>query len=413
MVGFEQPHPFKEAHHHLSVMTKLYRSAAALVLSLPLLGLGQQQAAAPDPWAFTHSNQEKAIVLSHTGGFNIGSKIVADPRRPGQTITCDHGYFEYFIPLHSPPQGHLRRTTSLVLWHSSSTQTFQNRWDGGPGFKDLLLRLGYPVYLFEAPRLGRANWACKPHRYDVTYRDQDNFLAWNFGPSYLNWWPGLQWPEDPEVKRLSWEQATGGRYVEFDDYEHILLHAEVAAKGAVHTEQGAERGGVVYLTNSAAGLRALLAATLSDETVGKIRGIVAYESAGYVFPEGHNVTDRRDEPFGPLVVTQDAWRRLAKLDFVQFVWGDNHPETGSGFWEEMVVQSRLCAELINLYGGNAEVVKLKEDLGVVGNTHCPFTDMNNEVILGLLEERLERSGLDGFEGRVGKGKGKGKSKWRG
>lgn len=105
MVGFEQPHPFKEAHHHLSVMTKLYRSAAALVLSLPLLGLGQQQAAAPDPWAFTHSNQEKAIVLSHTGGFNIGSKIVADPRRPGQTITCDHGYFVrppilVFFPAH-------------------------------------------------------------------------------------------------------------------------------------------------------------------------------------------------------------------------------------------------------------------------------------------------------------------------
>ncbi|KAK4205057.1 hypothetical protein QBC40DRAFT_325645 [Triangularia verruculosa] len=384
-------------------MTKLYQSV--LVLFLPLLGLGLE---APDPWAFTHSNKEKAIVLANTGGFNIGSKIVSDPRRPGQTITCDHGYFEYFIPLHSPPT-HLRRKTSLVLWHSSSTQTFQNRWDGGPGFKDLLLRHGYPVYLFEAPRLGRANWACKPHRYDVTYRDHDNFFAWNFGPSFPDWWPGLQWPTDPAVREASWEQATGGRYVEFDDYEHILLHAEVAAQGAVHTEKGEERDGVVYLTSSAAGLRALLTATLSDETVGKIRGIVAYESAGYVFPEGHNITERRDQPFGPLVVTQEAWKRLAKLDFVQFVWGDNREGKG-GFWEEMLGQSKECARLINEYGGRAEVVRLKEDLGIVGNTHCPFTDMNNEVILGLLEERLEKSGLDGYEGRKGKGKGKNKGR---
>ncbi|KAK0742040.1 hypothetical protein B0T21DRAFT_433728 [Apiosordaria backusii] len=384
-------------------MTKLYN--LFLALSLPLLGLGQ-----PDPWEFTHSSAEKALVLSHTGGFIIGSKQIADPRVPSRTVTCDHGYFEYFIPLHSPPS-HLRRRTSIVLWHSSSTQTFQNRWDGGPGFKDLLLRKGYPVYLYEAPRLGRSNWGCKPYRYEVGYgRDQDNFAAWNFGPSYLNWWPGLQWPEDPATREMGWEQATGGRYVEFDDYEHILLHAQVAAQGAVHTEKGEEREGVVYLTSSAAGLRALLTATLSDETRGKIRGIVAYESVGYVFPEGHNVTDRRDQPFGPLVVTTEEWKRLARLDFVQFVWGDNRPEGGGSLWEEMVVQSRLCAELINEYGGNAEVVRLREDKGLVGNTHCPFTDMNNEVILGLLEERLRESGLDGFEGRVGKGKGKGKGR---
>lgn len=165
--------------------------------------------------------------------------------------------------------------------------------------------------------------------------------------------------------------------------------------------------------NFVVGLRVLFVVMLSDEMVGKIRGIVVYESVGYVFFEGYNVIDRRDELFGLLVVMQEVWRRLVKLDFVQFVWGDNYFEMGSGFWDEMVVQSRFCVELINLYGGNVEVVKLKEDLGVVGNMYCLFMDMNNEVILGLLEERLERSGLDGFEGWVGKGKGKGKSKWRG
>lgn len=37
------------------------------------------------------------------------------------------------------------------MWHSCSTQVWQNRWDGGEGYKDMFLRRDYPVYLWDGP----------------------------------------------------------------------------------------------------------------------------------------------------------------------------------------------------------------------------------------------------------------------
>src|SRR5690242_17102270 len=123
-------------------------------ITLPgfLLILLPQNLAAPPP------RNSQPITLSHTGGFSIGGKTIKSPPPRNLTLSCDHGYVEYFIPLRS-------RSTSLVMWHSSSTQVFQNRWDGGPGFKDLFLRRNYPVYLWDGPRVGRANWACEETKY--------------------------------------------------------------------------------------------------------------------------------------------------------------------------------------------------------------------------------------------------------
>ena len=97
--------------------------------------------------------KRKPIILDSSGGFTVGGTVLRSPTDPNATLSCDHGYMEYFLPW-SP------RKTSLVMWHSSGTQTFQNRFDGGEGFKDMFLRRDYPVYLWEGPRTGRANWPC-------------------------------------------------------------------------------------------------------------------------------------------------------------------------------------------------------------------------------------------------------------
>ena len=58
---------------------------------------------------------------------------------------------------------------------------WENRWDGGEGYKSMFLRKGYPVYLWDGPRVGRANWSCEPITYTPEYFDQRNFAAWRFG----------------------------------------------------------------------------------------------------------------------------------------------------------------------------------------------------------------------------------------
>ncbi|KAF2711061.1 hypothetical protein K504DRAFT_475908 [Pleomassaria siparia CBS 279.74] len=315
------------------------------------------------------------ITLEKSGGFQIGGKVIHSPLFPNKTLSCDHGYIEYFVPWRP-------RRTSLVLWHSSSTQAWQNRWDGGPGYKDIFLRRNYPVYLWDGPGVGRANYPCEATSFQPSYRDQDNFAAWNFGPRFGSWWPGVQFPVGNEE---AWQMATSSRYVEVDTRENVVLQADAAAVAADSGKIGKD---VVYLTNSAGGLRAQLTATKANGT--NIKGLVTYESIGYVFPDNVNITDGRGG-FGPVIVTLEDFKKLAKLTVVQFVWGDHRPDNST-----FVLQSRMAAKLINLYGGNAKVLKLADDAGLKGSTHIPFADMDNETVARLLEGLLSENGLDGY-----------------
>ena len=57
--------------------------------------------------------QKPPIILESTGAYEVGGKVVAKPGDPSQTLSCDHGYVEYFIPAK-------RRSVGLIMWHSSS-----------------------------------------------------------------------------------------------------------------------------------------------------------------------------------------------------------------------------------------------------------------------------------------------------
>jgi hypothetical protein len=131
--------------------------------------------------------------------------------------------------------------------------------------------------------------------------------------------------------------------------------------------------------------------TATKANSSNIKGIVTYESIGYVFPDNVNITAGKGG-FGPFVVPLERFKKLAKLTVVQFVWGDHRAENFSS-----VVESRRTAELINLYGGNAKVLKLGDDAGLKGSTHIPFADLDNADVAGLLDDVLEENGLDEYE----------------
>ncbi|KAL1890840.1 hypothetical protein Sste5346_007981 [Sporothrix stenoceras] len=333
------------------------------------------------PFASASPQPYKPIILESSGGFAVGGSVLNNPQRPNSTLSCDHGYLEYFLPW-------TRRATSIVMWHSSSTQVWQNRWDGGEGFKDMFLRRDYPVYLWDGPRVGRANYGCETTTYRPGYRDQGNFVAWNFGPSYPNWYNDTQFPKnDPEA----WNQAVRARYDEMDTEANVYLQAAAAAVAADSGRAGKD---IVYLTNSAGGLRALVTATRANGT--NIRGIVAYECIGSIFPNDTEVlTTMGITPghggFGPFVVPPSEFRKLANLTAIQFVWGDHRDE----MWP-YVQQSQQMAELINRYGGNAEVLMLGRDVGLHGSTHIAFADMDNDKVAAMLDDYLARNKLDNY-----------------
>jgi hypothetical protein len=316
----------------------------------------------------TENGSSSQIVLERQGAFAVGGKVLGDEAT--SSLHCDHGVVEYQIPAN--PRG-----VNLLMWHSASAVAWQTRWDGGEGFQSIFLRRGFPVYLWDGPRVGRGNWGCAGYVYEPTVgQDQRNFVAWRFGAEFPNWLDGVQFPRDnPEA----FNQAMRARYQEFDTIPNAQLETDAAAVLADRI------GPTVALTNSAGGMRALLTAMKSD----KIVGIVAYENVGYIFPEGEG-PNVEQTGFGPIEVPLEEFRKLTRFP-MQMVWGDNVDK--SGRYSESVVQSQLFVDTVNKYGGKAEVLMLR-DAGLEGNTHIPFADLNNVEVADLLSEFLKKHGLD-------------------
>jgi hypothetical protein len=318
----------------------------------------------------TTADRGSPILLAKQGAFAVGGEVVGDPET--SSLHCDHGVVEYQIP----PRP---RAVSLLMWHSASAGAWQNRWDGGEGFQTLFLRRGFPVYLWDGPRVGRANWGCEETSYaPVIGQDQRNFTAWRLGINYPEWFDGVQFPtDDPEA----WNQASRARYQEFDTVANAQLQADAAVELAKRI------GPTVALTNSAGGMRALLTALKSDN----IKGIVAYENVGYIFPQGEGPGEPQG-PFGPIEIPLEEFRKLTRIP-LQMVWGDNVDQSDT--YKARLVQSRRFVELVNKYGGKAELLMLR-DAGLSGNTHIPFADLNNVAVADLLSKFLSANGLDAY-----------------
>ncbi|CAG8979089.1 hypothetical protein HYALB_00000218 [Hymenoscyphus albidus] len=289
------------------------------------------------------------------------------------------------------------------MWHSSSTQHFQNRWDGGDGFKDMFLRREYPVFLWDGPGIGRANYGCEEVTYSACYNDIETFHSLNFGPSaQFNpasggvvlaqgklWWSDSQFPVDDLA---AWNQAARARYQDFNADEDLQLQAQAAAVAADSGRLGTD---IVYLTHSYAGPGALMAVMKSKKE--NIKGVVLYETSGVVYPEGAQVNATLNPSFVPV----DNFKNLAKLKAVQFVWGDHKVGNLDSSSEQLqaVAGSYIVADLINKLGGNAEVIVLPQtDVGR-GNTNVPFAGMNNAKVADLLDKLLEKNKLDECESK--------------
>jgi hypothetical protein len=386
-----------------------YRPLGALLLVAAASGSALAHDGRDNDW--DSRDRKDPIVLEKSGGFIIGGehRHIANTQADYTTLSCDHGYVEYFLPVNP-------RKTSIVLWHSSSAQVWQNRWDGGEGYKDKMLRADYPTYIWDGPRVGRANWSCENINYVASNRDQANFNAWTFGPpltkqvpTLADFYPGTQFPATSSKLEEYWWNATGSRYDEFDIGKNIDIETNAAAIAADSGKLGEQ---IYYLTNSAGGLRAMV--TTSKATGDNIAGITTYESIGYVFPlttsgaaanlpKPATLYDMTVPPgstgvgaFGPIGIPEESFKKLAKLKKIQFLWGDNRAETYS-----FVIQSRQCAALINAYGGNAEVVKLGDPVsaggaGLTGSTHIPFMDMDNDKVAELLFKNFKKNKLDTY-----------------
>jgi len=132
----------------------------------------------------------------------------------------------------------------------------------------------------------------------------------------------------------------------------------------------------------------------------KIRAIVSYEpGSGFPFPEGEvpDALESSSGPFRAVGVSKEEFLKLTKIPIIIY-YGDNIPakldsNPGTDGWRVRLEMARLWRDAVNRFGGDVTVVHLPE-IGIKGNTHFPFSDLNNVKIADLMSGWLKEKGLD-------------------
>ena len=131
-----------------------------------------------------------------------------------------------------------------------------------------------------------------------------------------------------------------------------------------------------------------------------VRAVVSYEpGSGFAFPEGEvpPATSCLTGPLEGVCVPLAQFMRLTKIPIVLY-FGANIPEEpsknpGQDNWRVRIAMARLWRDAVNRHGGDVTLVHLP-DLGIRGNTHFAFSDLNNVQIADLLSSFLAQKHLD-------------------
>jgi hypothetical protein len=136
----------------------------------------------------------------------------------------------------------------------------------------------------------------------------------------------------------------------------------------------------------------------------KVAGIVAYEPASFVYPSDAlpaavPTADAQVAAINqPIVVSPAEFQRLTTIP-IQIIYGDNmqlttpSPIFGVELWRVVWQRVHQFAAEVNRRGGNVTILHLP-DIGVRGNSHFPFADLNNEKVADLMAQYLHEKRLD-------------------
>jgi hypothetical protein len=345
--------------------------------------------AVPDLPAQDAAGDGGIIRIKKQGSFYYGGSTITapgdfDPAQPfgdntGETFDIDKGYAFFQIPPNP-------RQYPIVMWHGGGQhgKTYED-FEDRDNYQSIFLRKGFSVYIIDQPRTGKAGYPSFTGPFGTLQGEQiipDQTLAYGIKVGLNNFRLG------------TWDDATGRHWfpgVLFPHSAYALdqlnaqtipiintpLEVNVSAQAALFRKIGP----AILITHSASGGPGWHTAIRAGRTV---VSVVAYEPVGFVFPEGEVPEGETD------VVPQEEFHRLTRIP-IQIIWGD-HIDSGP-LNRTILERSRRFAEAINRHGGDAQVIHLPE-VGIHGNTHFPFADLNNHRIADLLSTFLHRKGLD-------------------
>jgi pimeloyl-ACP methyl ester carboxylesterase len=388
----------------LSGATRRELQAEAAVSAAPVLfegAAGATEAQTARRAASDRRCQRPPLVIEDQGTFLVGGTVIRDPgtfdpteftSSAGGTLHGDHAYVQYQIPENA-------HRLPVVLLHGGGqfSKTWETTPDGREGYQNILLRRGWPVYILDQPRRGRAGQGTVGTTFSPTTNSGSLWQIFRLG-LYPDFFPGTQFAANEEAVDQYWRQVTPDTGPEPMPVR-TEPHPQVDGIAALFDKIGP----AILISHSAGGRYSWLSRIKSDN----VKAIVSYEPVGFTFPDDAPPVPvpGRTHPFvvgtvNPTTVTPAEFGKLIDIP-IQIIYGDNiprdpqapHPYPGIDLWRAATYRGQQFVDEVNRRGGNASILHLP-DIGVHGNTHFPFSDLNNLDIADLLSEFLGRQQLD-------------------
>lgn len=342
----------------------------------------------PSGAGLAQPEKQAPLMIQEQGSFAAGGTVIQnpgtfDPRKPAdpaeQSSHGDHAYVFYQKPVEA-------RKYPLIFLHGAgqSSKTWESAPDGREGFQNIFLRRGFSVYLVDQPRRGDAGRSSVAASLNPTADEQMWFTQFRVGvwPDYF---PGVQFPQGQDSLNQYFRQMTPNTGP-FD--AGIISDALAALYERI--------GEGILVTHSQGGGPGWHTGMKSD----KIRAIVAYEpGSGFTFPQGETPEpiENKFAVLKPETVALADFKKLTEMPVIIY-YGDNIPDKPSDipaqdYWRACRQMAEKWAETVNKHGGDVTVTHLPK-AGFIGNTHFPFSDLNNVLIADHLSAWLKEKKLD-------------------
>jgi len=332
-------------------------------------------------------NASGPLRIQAQGSFAVGGIVQRTPgnydnNKPtasGQSFHGDHLYAFYEVPQNP-------KALPIVMLHGAfqSARSWETTPDGREGFQTLFLRRGFPVYLVDQPRRGRAGNSTVAATVEPAPNDQLFFDQFRIG-KWPNYFDNVQFDRRPETLDQFFRSVTPNT----GPYDAGVISDAMSALFA-------KIGPAILFTHSQGGGPGWLTAIKNPN----VKAIVAFEpGSGFIFPQGELPTAMPSAAgtLSPEAVPPSDFQKLTQVPIIIF-YGDNFPvdpttERGQDNWRVRLAMARLWVDAINKHGGDARLVHLPE-VGVRGNTHFLMSDLNNVQIADLVSQFLAQKKLD-------------------
>ena len=274
------------------------------------------------------------------------------------------------------------------MWHGIgqfSKNMGKRTPDGREGYQTIFLRRKFGVYVIDQPRRGNAGTQyCLGNNQPKHLMNSNGFGTFRIGiwPDYFE---GVQFAKDSATLNQYFRQMV-------PNVGPIDYNVNVNAISALFDKTGPS----ILITHSHSGGMGWLTAIKNQN----VKAIASYEpGSGFVFPQGE-VPAAIPSSGGTLeavAVPMADFMKLTKIPIVIY-YGDNIPDKpdpnpGQDGWRVRLEMARLWRDAVNQHGGDVTVIHLPE-VGIKGNTHFPFSDLNNIEVADLLSVWLKEKKLN-------------------